>query len=201
MYKIIGADGKEYGPITLEQLKQWIAEGRLNLQSKVLPDGTLEWKTVAEIPELAAAVPAPSAPVAGGFSPAPGASNAAEQVSGPAIGLMVTAGLGFVVQALSLVMNLVGSSLMATQSQGNEAIAHMFSGVAGSIFAGIGLLVAVVIFMGALKMKKLQSHGFAMTASVIAMLPCVSPCCVLGLPIGIWALVVLNKPEVKAAFH
>jgi len=201
MYKIIGADGKEYGPITQEQLKQWIAEGRLNLQSKVLPDGTLEWKTVAEIPELAAVVPAPSTPVAGGFSPAPGAANAAEKVSGPAIGLMVTAGLGFVLQALSLVLNLVGSSLMATQSQGNEAIAQMFSGVAGSIFAGIGMLVAVVIFMGALKMKKLQSHGFAMTASVIAMLPCVSPCCVLGLPIGIWALVVLNKPEVKSAFH
>jgi hypothetical protein len=32
------------------------------------------------------------------------------------------------------------------------------------------------------------------------MIPCISPCCLLGLPIGIWALVVLLKPEVKAAF-
>ncbi len=30
MYKIIGADGKEYGPVTAEQLKQWIADGRVN---------------------------------------------------------------------------------------------------------------------------------------------------------------------------
>jgi hypothetical protein len=29
----------------------------------------------------------------------------------------------------------------------------------------------------------------------------VSPCCFIGLPIGIWALIVLAKPEVKAAFH
>jgi len=27
VYKIIGADGKEYGPITAEQLRRWIAEG------------------------------------------------------------------------------------------------------------------------------------------------------------------------------
>jgi hypothetical protein len=31
--------------------------------------------------------------------------------------------------------------------------------------------------------------------------PCISPCCLVGLPIGIWALVVLNKPEVKSSFH
>jgi hypothetical protein len=145
-------------------------------------------------------VPKPAAPISGSYAPASTAS-AADQVSGPAIGLMVTAGLGFVVQGLSLVLNLVGSSIMATQTQGNEAFAQMFSGVAGAVFAGFAMLIAIVIFMGALKMKKLQSYGFAMTVSVIAMLPCVSPCCIVGLPIGIWALVVLNKAEVKAAFN
>ena len=37
MYKIIGADGNEYGPITTEQLRQWLAEGRVNAQTKVPP--------------------------------------------------------------------------------------------------------------------------------------------------------------------
>jgi hypothetical protein len=32
------------------------------------------------------------------------------------------------------------------------------------------------------------------------MVPGLSPCCLLGLPIGIWAAVVLNKAEVKSAF-
>jgi len=72
MYKIVGADGKEYGPVAVDQLKQWITEGRLNLQSKVLPEGSTEWKTVAQVPELAEAVPitaqttAPIDPLAGG---------------------------------------------------------------------------------------------------------------------------------------
>ena len=60
---------------------------------------------------------------------------------------------------------------------------------------------AAFILFGALKMKKLESYGLAMAASIIAMIPCFSPCCLLGLPIGIWAVVVLSKPEVKSAFH
>jgi hypothetical protein len=40
MYKIIGADGKEYGPITADQLRAWIVEGRANAQTKVLMEGT-----------------------------------------------------------------------------------------------------------------------------------------------------------------
>src|SRR5438105_4766602 len=54
MYKIIGGDGKTYGPIDLEQLKQWAADGRVNPQTGVQEGGAAEWKTAAQIPELAA---------------------------------------------------------------------------------------------------------------------------------------------------
>jgi hypothetical protein len=54
VYRIIGADGKEYGPITIEVLRQWLDEGRANGQTRVLPEGASDWKTIAEIPELAA---------------------------------------------------------------------------------------------------------------------------------------------------
>jgi hypothetical protein len=50
-------------------------------------------------------------------------------------------------------------------------------------------------------MKKLESYSFAMAAAIIAMIPCISPCCLLGLPFGIWALVVLGDGSVKAAFQ
>jgi hypothetical protein len=39
----------------------------------------------------------------------------------------------------------------------------------------------------------------AMTASILAMIPCVSPCCCIGLPIGIWCIIVLQ--QAKPAFH
>ena len=94
--------------------------------------------------------------------------------------------------------------MMGASGQGQPempAWVHAMSGGVGVIFNVIGLIVSVVIFMGALKMKKLESYNFAMAATIVAMVPCISPCCFVGLPVGIWALVVLLKPEVKGAFQ
>jgi hypothetical protein len=68
MYRIIGGDQKEYGPITVEQLRQWIAEGRLSGQSSVLAEGTSEWKALSSFPEVADAIRPQAAP-AGGAPP------------------------------------------------------------------------------------------------------------------------------------
>ena len=43
MYKIIGADGKEYGPIEITRLRQWVADGRINPRTKVKEEGAAEW--------------------------------------------------------------------------------------------------------------------------------------------------------------
>lgn len=58
MYKVIGADGKEYGPINADLIRQWIAEGRANGATKARLEGTTEWKTLGEFPEFAAALAA-----------------------------------------------------------------------------------------------------------------------------------------------
>lgn len=63
MYKIIGADLKEYGPVSAEQLRQWITEGRVNGQTKAQAAGETEWKTVADLAEFADAFPKTPAPV------------------------------------------------------------------------------------------------------------------------------------------
>ena len=57
MYKIIGADQVEYGPITAEQVRQWVAEGRLNGLSKIQVDGSGQWKQLREMPEFASLLP------------------------------------------------------------------------------------------------------------------------------------------------
>jgi TM2 domain-containing membrane protein YozV len=67
MYKIIGADGQQYGPISLEQMRRWIAENRVNAQSLVQPEGAQEWKPLSTFPELApdpksTAPPGPAVP-------------------------------------------------------------------------------------------------------------------------------------------
>ena len=56
MYTIIGGDQKEYGPVTEEQLRLWIAEGRVNAQTTVRTEGTTEWRPLADLPEFAESV-------------------------------------------------------------------------------------------------------------------------------------------------
>src|SRR5476649_1575189 len=51
-YTIIGGDGKQYGPITGDDLRKWISEGRLNAQSLAKADSDAEFRTLATFPEL-----------------------------------------------------------------------------------------------------------------------------------------------------
>jgi hypothetical protein len=53
MYKIIGVDGKEYGPANAGQLRQWLADGRANAQTPTLAPGATEWKSLGALPEFA----------------------------------------------------------------------------------------------------------------------------------------------------
>jgi uncharacterized membrane protein len=56
MYKFIGGDRQEYGPVTAEVLRQWILEGRANGRSLAQPEGTTDWKPLAAFPEFADAL-------------------------------------------------------------------------------------------------------------------------------------------------
>lgn len=52
MYKVLGADRREYGPISVEQLKYWIAEGRVNHDSLARPEGAAQWQPLASYPDF-----------------------------------------------------------------------------------------------------------------------------------------------------
>ena len=56
-YRIIGADQMEYGPVSAEQVRQWIAEHRVDSETKLQAEGDSEWKQAADVPEFAAAFP------------------------------------------------------------------------------------------------------------------------------------------------
>ena len=76
----------------------------------------------------------------------------------------------------------------------------MLVGGMGIAINVLWFITNIIILLGALKMKKCQSFGLAMTASILCIL-CDWNCCCLGIGAGIWSIVVLSKPEVKAAFH
>lgn len=53
MYTIIGGDGKEYGPISAEDMRKWISEGRLNAQSSAKAENDAAFRTLSTFPEFA----------------------------------------------------------------------------------------------------------------------------------------------------
>jgi hypothetical protein len=52
-YIIIGGDRKEYGPITSEEVRQWIKEGRLNGSSLAKAESDAEFRPLEKFPEFA----------------------------------------------------------------------------------------------------------------------------------------------------
>jgi hypothetical protein len=70
MYRILGADQKEYGPVDAVQLRRWIAEGRANGQSLVKAEGSNEWRRLSTLPEFAADAPPTPAPYPAAFQSA-----------------------------------------------------------------------------------------------------------------------------------
>jgi hypothetical protein len=81
MYRIIGADGKEYGPISADQARQWIAEGRIVASTHALVQGTSVWKPIASLPEFSLLFAAREYPAA----PTPYAVPPSRQSTGLAI--------------------------------------------------------------------------------------------------------------------
>lgn len=61
-YTIIGGDNKEYGPVTEADVKQWIAEGRLNANSRAKGEGDAEFRALAQFPEFASVLKPQVAP-------------------------------------------------------------------------------------------------------------------------------------------
>ena len=128
-----------------------------------------------------------------------GRKAAAERAPLPAIFLMIVGALGMAMFILNLIVELSGMN----NGQNPFLPAGQRNPAAENVGRVIGSLVQVVwsaiVFFGGLQMKNLKSRGFVMFSCIWAMLPC-NLCCVLGIPFGIWGLVVINNDTVRRAF-
>lgn len=128
--------------------------------------------------------------------------DARSQLSGPSTGLLVTGIIGGVLSLMSLAFHTIGAGISSMMlGRIPRQFVSIYQGFGVAAICLIGLLVAAFIVFVSFKMKKAEEWPLAIAASILAMIPCISPCCIVGLPIGIWCLVILNKPEVKAAFR
>lgn len=51
-YSIVGGDGETYGPVSMEDLKSWIEEGRVAAETTILRSDRTDWAPASEFPEL-----------------------------------------------------------------------------------------------------------------------------------------------------
>ena len=124
--------------------------------------------------------------------------QARRQVQGPAIGLRVVGILSLIVPILWLLSDLYVAGGLAPptfRSAQSGPLANIQFAIVHVLV--ISLLSGLVIF-AATKMMRLRAYGLAVVASMLAM---ISPLCLIGLPIGIWALVVLSQRDVREAFR
>lgn len=90
MYKIIGADGKEYGPVTAEQLRDWMRQGRVSPQTSVRPESGGDWQPLASVPELSTlAAEPPPVGAAATFAPPALADRASKKVAAGVCGILL----------------------------------------------------------------------------------------------------------------
>jgi hypothetical protein len=134
-----------------------------------------------------------------------GQADAMARVQAPAIALIATGGLGLLLALVGLVLNVLGLGLtglsdFADELGGYEQTGNLLGGALGAVSAVVQLAIGGFIVWAGFGMLKLQRWTLAVVASVLAFVPCLSPCCCLGIPVGIWSLVVLMTPEVKSAF-
>jgi len=145
IYKIIGDDGKEYGPATAEQIRQWIAEGRVEHRTPIFADGAKDWNFVGLLPEFAGLFSNSGQPPA--IAPLkPGTSMAGQM---PRTNSFATAGMifgilsvvmcccGFPFSILGLIFSLIGLSQI-------NANPHLQEG-RGMAIAGLILSIASLL--------------------------------------------------------
>jgi hypothetical protein len=130
--------------------------------------------------------------------------RARSAVQGPAIGLLVVAILCVALLSITLPFNVfllvVGG--MNGRVGGLEVDETKMMQIVIRMMWGVALLAAsAYCIYGAWQMKSLRNYTHARNAAVIAVIPCLGPCCVLGIPFGAWALGVLTRPEVQARFE
>jgi hypothetical protein len=213
-YTIIGGDKKEYGPVSPEDMRQWIAEGRLDGNTLARSENDTEWRPLSTFPEFSLlfhARPQSPPPINSLRRPVP--ESSAQEVRTPAICLLVTAGLNVLLGVYTVIKDLFFpenmDQLMAAMPampdpQAQKMASSLIHLMTGPVAVGshiLALLLSVVVLVGAIRMLALRNYEFAMVAAILAIIPCATSCCALGLPFGIWALIVLRRPGIKDQFN
>lgn len=183
MYKILGSDQKEYGPISSEQLREWIVQRRANGQTQVLPEGATQWQTLSTLPEFSAAL-ASVGPMPPAFGTASGGAAAVQpKTSGMAITSLVMGILGACTLGITSIVGVIlGVISLNKISKSNGQL-----GGKGLAIAGICVSVAVIPIIAIPILAGLLLPALARAKSKAQTINCVNNLKQIGLSARIYA--------------
>lgn len=134
----------------------------------------------------------------------PAAAAAENKAAAPGMVLALT-GLVMALFGVFTMLNALfgfADGVMAAYTPDQEMDAAL-SGTTGALFGAMNFVASMLVAAAGWKMRHLESHLLCVIGALLAVVPCFTGCgcCLLSVPVGIWALVVLNDPSVKAQFH
>jgi len=125
----------------------------------------------------------------------------------PGIALIVVGSLGLLIMGAYALLNIyllsTGELDLAPppEMQGPEAPWFMVGAYASMAVIFLNPLFQILVILGGVAMVRAKGKGLAVTGAVLSIIPCFgSSVCFLGIPFGIWAVVVLADPNVKRLF-
>ena len=125
------------------------------------------------------------------------------KTAAPAICYYVITGLSIAYwcyQLIGLLIGLNANRLPFDQRMGPMRDMLVNWSIGTGIIAGSILVVNLLILIGAISLHLRKSYGLAMMGAILSLIPCLSPCCIGGIPLGIWALIVMSDPDVRSSF-
>jgi prepilin-type processing-associated H-X9-DG protein len=140
-YTIIGGDQKQYSLVTEDNIRRWIADGRLNAQSLMKAESDAEFRPLSAFAEFADAL---AAKVGESITPPPLPAGPAGPVktSGLAIASLVLGILGlFTCGAAALIGLILGIIAMTRVKQSRGALGGGGIALAGVIVSAVFLLM------------------------------------------------------------
>src|ERR1051325_6925523 len=166
MYKVQGSDGKEYGPVTVDVLRQWVTERRVTGQTLVQPVGVTEWRPVSSIPELAAFAGPPASGTAPPLPPRPNTPatfpGVVPRTSGLAISSLILGILGIITCGISSLVGIIlGSVALAQIKKSGGQLKGEGLAIAGLCVSGLFLLfvpVSAGLLLPALAKAKVRAQ-------------------------------------------
>jgi hypothetical protein len=134
----------------------------------------------------------------------PSHEMARQKVLGPAIGLIIAGVLDILVGTIYPMLPTPPPDKGGYAERLDPEAAERGRVTAKGMVACIGFLstgVGICLLIGGAVMMKLQNYGFVFVAHILGLIPCISCCFPISIPFGIWGLVVMNDPAVRAAFR